>query len=103
MEVCKICGLPKDLCVCESISKESQKIIVRTDRRRYRKFVTLVEGIDPKQVNLDDLTKNLKNKLACGGTHKEGVIELQGNHTKRILPVLEKLGFPKNTIDIRSR
>lgn len=102
MEVCKICGLPKDLCVCESISKESQKIIVRTDRRRYRKLVTLVEGIDAKQVNIDDLTKSLKNKLACGGTHKDGIIELQGNHTKRISQIMEKLGFPASTVDVRN-
>lgn len=102
MEVCKICRLPKDLCVCESISKESQKIIVRTDRRRYRKLVTLVEGIDAKQVNIDDLTKSLKNKLACGGTHKDGIIELQGNHTKRISQIMEKLGFPASTVDVRN-
>jgi translation initiation factor 1 len=101
MEVCKKCGLPKDFCVCESISREAQKIVVRLEQRRFKKNVTIVEGINPKDVNLDDVTKKLKEKLACGGTARENGVELQGDHRKRIRPILVAAGFPENTIEIR--
>src|SRR5574341_1746957 len=78
MTVCVTCGLPKELCVCESIAKESQKIIVRTEAKKFNKMYTVIEGIDSKEIDLDQLAKKLKAKLACGGTIKEGRIELQG-------------------------
>lgn len=98
---CKICGLPKDLCVCESISREAQKIEVRVQNRRFGKMVTVVSGLSTKDVNVEDITKRLKNKLACGGTSKEGIIELQGDHRKRIKPALIDAGFPETSIDVR--
>jgi len=101
VEVCKKCGLPQDLCVCETISREAQKIIVRSQVRKFKKVVTTVEGLNPKEVNLEDVTKKLKSKLACGGTQKDGVIELQGDHKKRIAAVLASLGFSENTVDVR--
>jgi len=88
-------GLPKDLCVCETISKESQKIKVYTTRRRFGKIVTVIEGIDERDINLKDLAKVLKAKLACGGTAKDGVIELQGDHKDKIGDVLAAQGFAK--------
>lgn len=100
MEVCKKCGLPKDFCVCESISREAQKIIVRVEQRKFKKSVTLVEGINPRDVNLDDVTKKLKERLACGGTLRGALIELQGDHRKRILPALVASGFPESAIEI---
>lgn len=100
-EVCSKCGLPKDLCVCESISREAQQIIVRLSNRKFKKVVTTVEGLNPNEVDMEQITKKLKNRLACGGTDKEGVIELQGDHRKRIMPALVELGFARETIDIR--
>ena len=76
-EICPTCGLPKDLCVCESIAKETVKIIVRTEKRKFGKQYTIVEGIDGKEINLNDLVKTLKAKLACGGTAKDGKIEYE--------------------------
>jgi len=45
-EVCPKCGLPKDLCVCETMAKEEAKIRVYLDKRRYGKKMTIVEGIE---------------------------------------------------------
>ncbi len=101
MEVCKKCGLPKDFCVCESISREVQKIVVRVEKRRFKKMVTLVEGINPKDVNIEDVTKKLKERLACGGTGKDAIIELQGDHRKRILPALAAAGFPPESVEVK--
>lgn len=100
-EVCPKCGLPKTLCVCETIAKETQKITVRTQKRRFGKLITLVEGIDIKEINIKDLTKKLKTKFACGGTAKGGVIELQGNHIDAVKKELIKLGFSADTIETK--
>ncbi len=101
MDVCPKCGLPKDLCVCESIAKEQQKIVISNVRRKFRKFMTLIEGLDDKQIDIKSLTKLLKQKLACGGTSKDGTIELQGQHAKKVKEILIQEGFPEDSIDIR--
>jgi len=99
-EICSTCGLPKELCVCETIAKEGQRIKVIIVKRRFGKLTTLIEGIDKSNIDLKDVAKNLKTKLACGGTVKKGIIELQGNHLDKIKQELIKLGFNANTIDI---
>ncbi len=99
-EICQICGLPKDLCVCETIAKETQKIVVRVIHKKFNKVYTTIGGIDTKEIDIKDTTKKLKNKFACGGTAKKGVIELQGNHRANIKDYLVQLGFPAETIDV---
>lgn len=99
-ETCMTCGLPMDLCVCETIAKEQQKVRVYVDKRRYGKPTTILEGIDSKNIDLKDLIKKLKQKLACGGTLKAGVIELQGNHKDEVKEVLTKIGFSENSIEM---
>ncbi len=99
-EVCTKCGLPKQLCVCETIAKEEQRITVRTMKRKFGKLTTIVGGLDPKQIDLWDIAKKLKSKLACGGTVKENAIELQGDHKARVKAELVKLGFAEGSIDI---
>jgi len=96
--VCSKCGLPDDLCVCETISKEEQRVTIRKDKKRYGKIVTIVEGIDSTDINIKDLAKGLKNKLACGGTHKGGAIVLQGDHLNKVKRELIKMGFNPATI-----
>jgi translation initiation factor 1 len=53
----------------------------------------VVEGIDENDIDMDDLAKKLKSKCAAGGTAKEGRIELQGDHKKKVKEVLEQMGF----------
>ncbi len=91
--ICSVCGLPEELCMCEQIAKEQQKIRILTDTRRYGKVVTVVEGIDATDIDLDDLARKLKTRCAAGGTAKEGRIELQGEHRRKVKEVLEELGF----------
>ena len=100
-EVCEVCGLPKELCVCEEIAREQQRINVYSMKRKFGKHVTIVEGIDEKQLDPKELTKKLKSKLACGGTWKDGRIELQGNHTMRVKEVLVEMGFSQDMINIK--
>jgi len=99
-DICPRCGLPKELCVCETIAKETQRIKVYLERKKFGKMSTMVEGIDMKEIGIKSLAKSLKSKLACGGTVKEGRIELQGDHKSRVKKELIKSGFAPNTIDV---
>ncbi|MBU2637544.1 MAG: translation initiation factor [Nanoarchaeota archaeon] len=99
-EVCSKCGLPKDLCVCETIAKEEQKVEIRLIKKKFGKLSTIVEGINDKSINMKELLKELKSKLACGGTVKEGVIELQGNHAVKVKHCLIAFGFPQASIKV---
>ena len=99
-DICPKCGLNKELCVCETIAKEGQRITIKTEKRSFGKLITLIKGIDEKDINLKDLSKQLKSKFACGGTVKNGIIELQGDNKEKAKKELIKLGFAPDTIDI---
>jgi translation initiation factor 1 len=92
-EVCNTCGLPKELCVCEEIAREQQEIRIYSVKRRYGKIVTIVEGINASDIDIDELARKLKTTCASGGTVKDGNIELQGDHVKRVQSALSDLGF----------
>lgn len=98
MEICPKCSLPEQACVCEQIVKSSQKIKITTDRKRYGKIVTVVTGFE-SEINIKQIAKDLKNSLACGGTYKEDMIELQGEHKKKVKEMLVKLGFDEDSIE----
>ncbi len=98
-EICSKCGLPKELCVCEMIAKETQKIKVRLEKRKFGKTITVIEGINSKEINLRDLAKKLKSKFACGGTVKNNAIELQGDQLNKVKKGLIELGFDSSTIE----
>ena len=98
--VCNNCGLPQDLCVCETIAREQQKITVGLEKRKFGKKYTIIKGIE-KEANIEEILKKLKTKFACGGTAKGGQIELQGDHKPRIKKVLVDLGFAEETIELR--
>jgi len=98
MEICPKCGLPEPACVCEQITKSSQRIRITTDRKRYGKIVTVIKGFD-SSIDVKKVAKDMKNELACGGTGKNGIIELQGDHTKRAKDILIKLGFEEDSVE----
>ena len=100
-DICTKCGLVKELCVCETIAKESQLIKIFLERKKFRKFSTLIEGIDQKEIDIKDLAKKLKEKFACGGTVKEGKIELQGDHKNKVKKILVNMGLSPDTIEVR--
>lgn len=99
-ELCPVCGLPKDLCLCASVAKEKQAIVVRVDKRRYGKAMTIIEGFDKKSVDVKSLAKTMKAKLACGGTVKDATIELQGDHRQGAKKVLLQSGFSESSITV---
>ncbi|CAJ38041.1 translation initiation factor [Methanocella arvoryzae] len=101
MEICNKCGLPQDICICEDLAKEGQKIYISTNTRRFKKLTTVIDGIDNKNVNIKELAQKLKTKFACGGTIKDGRIELQGDHREGVRNLLISYGFSKDLIEIK--
>ena len=96
MNICERCGLPKEACVCKELIKSEEKIKISKEQRRYRKYVTLVSGIDKESIK--EIAKKLKSELACGGTVKDNVVELQGDHTSKVKGKLIEYGFKAENI-----
>lgn len=97
--VCKTCGMIKDLCVCELLDKEkATKIRVYTTAKKFKKLVTVVAGME--KTRLEQTASELKHHLACGGTAKNGLIVLQGDHKQRILSALIKMGYARESIEV---
>jgi len=92
-DICPVCGLPKELCVCDKIAREGQEIKIYTEKRRYGKMMTVISGMDSSDIDIDGLCRDLKKYCACGGTVKDKKIELQGNHKEKARKRLEELGF----------
>ena len=97
-EIDKITGLPKELLDFGDITKESQKIKVRSMQARFGKFVTVISGID-SQDEAKRLEKEMKKKFACGGTVKGTEIVLQGKHAQKVKDILRKEGYKEELID----
>lgn len=97
MDICPKCGLPLQACVCEDIAKTEQRIQIQTEKKKFGKVVTLVSGL--KGVDLKGIAKGLKQELACGGTLKGDIIELQGDHKRNAKKALIKLGFSEDMIE----
>ncbi len=98
MGICPKCGLPLEACICKELAKTKQKIKIEKTKRRFGKIVTVILGIES---DTKGIAKKLKEALACGGTVKNKVIELQGDHTKKVKEKLMQLGFSKDNIEER--
>ncbi len=97
--ICPVCGLPKELCVCKEITKTTQRIKITTEKKKFGKTYTIIEGFD-KSTDLHGMVKEFKKKLACGGTAKDSRIELQGNHKEKVKQMLLKMNYTAEQIDV---
>lgn len=98
MEIDPRTGLPVTTIAWEDLAKGQQKIKIATEKRRYGKIITLVSGFY-KGIDLKATAKSLKEGLACGGTIKDQIIELQGDHKRQVRGVLIKIGFSDDSIE----
>jgi translation initiation factor 1 len=71
-----------------------QNLRVQASRKgRKGKTVTVITGLQASEATLTDLLKQLKSQCGAGGTVKETEIEIQGDHTQKLVQVLTKLGY----------
>lgn len=93
--MCPDCRQPQAQCVCKTAQMPVGDGIVRVSREtkgRGGKAVTLVKGVLVDGAGLTQLGKQLKAACGSGGTVKDGVIEVQGDHIERVIEALKKLG-----------
>jgi translation initiation factor 1 len=76
-----------------------QKVTVRLERKgRGGKTVTVIDGLQLKRIETEELLKELKAKLGTGGTIKYPSLEIQGDHRDMIMSELKGMGFaPKRS------
>lgn len=101
--ICPDCSQPVAQCQCAANKKAmavagaaSADGVVRVQREtkgRGGKSVTLVRGLGLEAETLSALAKQLKAACGSGGTVKDGVIEVQGDHVLTLLAALEKRGY----------
>ncbi len=91
--------MPPDQCSCSARSQAAAPQgdgIVRIGREtkgRKGTGVTLVRGLALAPEKLKELSSQLKQKCGSGGTIKDGVIEIQGDHRQLLLGELARQGF----------
>lgn len=93
---CPVCRQAIAACICKAVQRPAGDGIVRVSREtkgRAGKGVTLVRGVPLGDDELAALGKKLKAACGSGGTVKDGVIEVQGDHVDKVMVALVAQGF----------
>lgn len=93
--MCPECRQPLSACVCKARAVVAGDGVVRVSRQtkgRGGKSVTLVKGLALDAAALASLGKQLRSACGSGGTVKDGVIEVQGDHCELVMEALRKHG-----------
>ena len=93
--MCPACRQPVSACTCKTAPVVKGDGVVRVSRQakgRSGKTVTLVKGLALDATALAALGKQLRTACGSGGTVKDGVIEVQGDHCDLVLDTLKKQG-----------
>ena len=94
--MCPGCRAPIARCTCRKPAPPAGDGVVRLfleTKGRGGKGVTVVRGLALAEAELAAIGKKLKAACGVGGTAKDGVVELQGDHRDRLLALLPTLGF----------
>ena len=95
--MCPACRQPQAQCVCRNLSAlpvgNGLVRVSRETKGRAGKGVTLVKGLPLGLAELTALGKQLKAACGSGGTVKDGVIEVQGDHVERVMAALTTHGY----------
>ena len=96
--LCPNCRRPVRECVCPKGAPGAAKVgtvrVGRETQGRAGKGVTTVAGLPMTLTEIETLATKLKKRCGSGGTVREGVIEIQGDHRDTIVAELIKLGWP---------
>lgn len=94
---CPTCRQPLTACTCAAAARaalrgDGRVRVSRETSGRGGKAVTVVRGLALDDAALATLGKQLRSACGSGGTVKEGVVEVQGNHVERVLAWLQAQG-----------
>jgi translation initiation factor 1 len=96
-KMCPDCNKPASKCHCRKkqpvLKSDGIVRLMRETKGRKGKGVTLITGIPLDDEALKDLVKSLKQTCGCGGSVKNGVIEIQGDHRDVIENALGGRGY----------
>jgi translation initiation factor 1 len=96
--ICERCGALVSACVCpppepERTPPERQLVKIAIEKRKRGKVVTSLRGLSTDGTGVSDLLSHLKSVCGAGGTFKDGVLEIQGEHADRVRAALLQLGY----------
>ena len=86
--------------IVAELDREEARVKVRMEMRRFRKPTTVIEGLKMNEKDLQELGTKMKKMLATGGTVKDGIVLLQGDHRDRVVEILVKRGFSESSIEV---
>jgi translation initiation factor 1 len=94
---CPACGKPAARCACAArkppLKRDGIVRITRQTKGRKGKGVSCVTGLALPPEKLEELARQLKQRCGAGGTVKDGVIEIQGDHRELLADLLRGLGY----------
>ena len=94
--MCPVCRQAVAQCACNKAAAPPTDGVVRLffeTKGRGGKGVTVVRGLGLADPELTALGKKLKAACGVGGTAKDGVVELQGDHRERVMMLLKAQGL----------
>ncbi len=95
--MCPACRQPVAACRCGQTPPapkgDGTVRVSRESKGRGGKTVTLVRGLVLADDELAALGKRLRSACGSGGTVKDGVLEVQGDHIERVMELLKAQGF----------
>jgi len=97
--MCPVCGLPEELCICEEVAKEQQRITVKVNRRRYGKEVTIVEGLDPNEIDVVVHPQSIIHSMV---EFIDGAVIAQLSNPDMAIPIALSLFYPERCRDTQT-
>ena len=99
--ICPKCSRPQSQCICKMTKQKAgpqppSDGIIRIQREtkgRKGKTVTAISGFDLDDAGLKKIASELKNRCGTGGSVKDGVIVIQGDHRDTVKDELAKQGY----------
>jgi len=97
--ICPGCRRPIDQCACRKADGRPARPeagvvrVARETQGRAGKAVTVIRGLNLDQAGLEQLAGELKRRCGSGGTVRDGVIEIQGEHRDVLVAELLRRGY----------
>ena len=86
--------------ILAELDREEARVKIRMEMRRFGKPTTVIEGLKMSEKDMQELATSMKKGLATGGTVKDGILILQGDHRENAAQILKQKGFSESSIEI---